>query len=548
MLRFDIINRTLQANQLAIQTTAHNLSNIETPGYSRQEVTFQAISSRKLPGVGQLGGGVAVTSIRRQVDRFLDERIREQSQTTSQLEEQQSWLQAVELALAPGDGDLLSRLNNLGASLNDLAANPEDPGLRTIAIADAEDIASSFHEMQKKFTQLIEQIQENIKEQVAQVNAIADKIAEVNQKLAQSTASPNDLLDQREQMLKELGQKVPLRVLEQAGGNVQVVVGNRLLVDHATATALQTQEQDGRLDVYYPDSTTALALDSGALGGALQVQNQSLPLYQERLDQMASGFINELNRLHSTGTGSTGGWQQLTSQETVANPLAPLAGEKPQIKSGTLTLRIEDEAGSTATQSDIAIDPASQSLQDIAGHLDSLEHVQAQVTGEGRLEIAAEAGYRLGFTEDSADLLIAMGINTLFQGNSAKNIAVSDWVRQDASQLALARSFAPGNNENALRIIIALEEQTYSDLQDSTFQEYWQTSISLSGEQSRSLQDSYRLEAQFLDDLKTRRSSLSGVSEDEELLNLQKYQHAYEAGARLFQIVNEMMETTINLG
>ena len=263
----------------------------------------------------------------------------------------------------------------------------------------------------------------------------------------------------------------------------------------------------------------------------MQLRNEILPQHGSRLDELATNFAFEMNRIHATGIGKESGLTSSVAHIEVSDSLANLDTLNFPITQGDLTIQFREIATGNLNEATISIDPQSESLEDIRGKLDGLGNISAAINANGQLNLQADSGFDFSFSADTSNLLPSLQINSIFTGDSAQNISVVEL--ESVEQLALGKSFSAGNNENSLLLQEALQNPN-SGLQNLNFQNFLSSSISDIGQQSQNLQNQENLQNSVIQNLENLRESVSGVSVDEELVNLNKFQRSFEASTRVF--------------
>jgi flagellar hook-associated protein 1 FlgK len=209
----NLATTALRANQAALQTVGHNIANVNTPGYSRQSVVLQDAGG-VFSGGGFIGQGVAVNTVMRNYSDFLSQQSNvavAQQASDSTLSTQLTQLENVFPSGASGLGASVSTLLN---SFSDVASAPTDLTARTVALANANQMAAQFRASSASLDALQAGTQTQLAQSVVAINSLATQIAAANDKVARATGSgqaPNDLLDQRDQLITQLGrQRQPL--------------------------------------------------------------------------------------------------------------------------------------------------------------------------------------------------------------------------------------------------------------------------------------------------------------------------------------------------
>ncbi|MCZ4492844.1 MAG: flgK [Conexibacter sp.] len=307
------------AQQRALDVTSHNIANVETPGYSRQEAVFGARPSltipagAKLDGTGaQLGQGVDVLTYRRLRDDFLDLQFRAQNMTGGQADVTAQRLGLAQDALGSGDAALGKQLDKFWSSWQTLAANPQSASAKSAVVGIAQTLAQRFSTLDADFNTIGTQATAAVTDLLGPqgpIKPIADELAKLNTQinLQQGVGQqPNDLLDRRDLLLDQLSRYGQVSVgpdptLDAQGqpaypGMVQVSFGG-------AATALVSQST-----VTMPTTATLSATPGGQLGGLQDVAGK-MAAYRTTLSGLASSIITSVNSAAASpvfsGTGAT---------------------------------------------------------------------------------------------------------------------------------------------------------------------------------------------------------------------------------------------------
>lgn len=245
-LGIEIARRSLLGHQRALTTTAHNIANINTPGYSRQEAVLQTTLAISYPSVfsprpGQLGTGMHVTEIRRFRDAYLDRQVREANSAIGYWSGMETALQRVEAVLPePTDFGIQSLLGDFFSAWHYLAQDPDNPGSKAVVKGAAETLANSLSLAHHSITNIREDLDGLFDKHLERINSLGRQIAELNWEIAyqrNAGANPNDLLDRRDYLLEELAKLADTSVTVPSNlAHLQVVsveVYGVLLVDGA---------------------------------------------------------------------------------------------------------------------------------------------------------------------------------------------------------------------------------------------------------------------------------------------------------------------------
>ncbi len=299
-------------NSAKLDSVSHNISNANTVGYSRQEVTLATAQGQSTAN-GYVGRGVRVASIDRANDPYLT---REANQSTSLASADQARLEKLKLlegVFPLGNAGIGQAAGELLNSFVDVANQPQDLSARQVTLARAEDLASRTRAAADEITGLQEGVMTDLQGAVAQVNSLTKQIASLNgqvRAIVSTGNSPNDLMDQRDLLVKKLNELVQVSTVNATDGTTAVFVGGgqRLVLgSDADTLAIARDEFDssmGRLVISSPSGVVPVntdAVQGGTISGLLKVQNEDLVQGRNMLGQMTTALSWRLNQQQSMG-------------------------------------------------------------------------------------------------------------------------------------------------------------------------------------------------------------------------------------------------------
>jgi flagellar hook-associated protein 1 FlgK len=357
-----------------------------------------------------------------------------------------------------------------------------------------------------------------------------------------------------------------------AGDTFNVVPKNGIYWYKNTSTCENITPQ---LNANGTDDTKRLT--GGTIAALMSFAGDYVGSYTDQLDALSKSLIWETNRLHSQGMG-TSAITDVTGTYAVKDANIPLGDSSSgliwsdYLSSGNTTLYIytTDTTAATSCAAYGALDfdttasgvqsfnPAVHSLQDVSDALNNTfgTYLTATITN-GVLNISSDTGYQLGFGEDTAGIWAGLGINTYFTGSSASDIAVNSTVVNNYSLIATASidgdgEYNTGDNTTATAIADLVNASvtitaTYSGSVTTTFTNYYSSLVSEVGGDTANAEYLYEYNQALADDLDAAQDAVSGVSLDEEMTNLIKFQNAYRAAAKLITAADEMLQIVIGL-
>jgi flagellar hook-associated protein 1 FlgK len=366
--------RAMFANYASMQTTGHNIANAQTPGYSRQTVQLQT-SGGQSTGAGFFGKGVDVVTVKRASDQFLNMQAQAASSMSSMDEARSSNLQQLEAVFPPGDNGVGAAVGSFMNSFVDLANNPADSSARQVILSDAAEVADRFATAGAQLDSLQGGVTSDLRNSVAEVNQLAAKVAKLNGDISAmrgSNQSPNDLLDQRDQMIKQIGNLVKVQTITANDGSMGVfIAGGQRLVLGAEAQALAVTPDpanSARSLISISDSGIVHPLDTGLLvggtiSGLLKYQNEDLVSARNQLGQMAAAVAARTNEIQSFGIDMASpagpGDPIFAVGAPIAIPNTHNARDASSAFASQVSLTVTDARQLKASDYTLAVDPAN---------------------------------------------------------------------------------------------------------------------------------------------------------------------------------------------
>ena len=315
----NIALKAMLSQQIAIQVTEHNVANATTPGYRRQEAMLSADLPHIFPSLrgnvvpGQLGMGVVVNRIRQYNLEFFDDRYRRALSDSKGWQMQAEVLKQVEATLAETSEDgLVAKLDAFWTGWQALSNDPTNLAVRADLLERGAALAKSINWRAQSLIRIQQDQNSLILQRVNEINTLASKIAALNVEIVavkSAGSAPNDLMDQRDQLITRLAELSGATAAIQENGEALVSIGGHALVIGATTFKLATT--GGNLaTIYWKADSVAFNPSRGELAGLLQARDVIIPRILTSLDSLAQNLVNQVNALHSSGyalDGSTTG-------------------------------------------------------------------------------------------------------------------------------------------------------------------------------------------------------------------------------------------------
>jgi flagellar hook-associated protein 1 FlgK len=550
----------LRAAQVQLDTTGHNIANVNKEGFSRQRVDLAAFSPISMP-FGQIGRGVRVAGINRLRDPLLDILYRNQVAGLNSAQIQaQYYGQIQDVFLEPTADGLSGRLNRFFEALQQFSVNVESLPVRANVLVEAQQLAGLLNDTYTSLNNLRSNANEEVIRFVPEINSLAQQIATLNDRIriSEATENPaNDLRDDRDVLVDKLAAIVNVTANETDNGAYEVFIGGEVLVSgthvrtvEAVQNALIDPARPDLVELRYTDNNLLVQVQDGELYGALQIRDQELPGVIADINEMASTLIQQINLIHSQANGLSNLSGTVTASNGVTDSAIDLAtaGLPFAFTPGTFQVNVYDNTGALIGGSPFTITVAAgDSLDDVVTQLNAVANLTATVNSSGQLAVTSAAGFSFGFANDNTGLLAAAGMNGLFTGSDAQSIGVNQDLVDNPALLGGAFDTDPaatGDNSAALALA-AVQDGLYFESNSADINDFYESIVVGVGINARANDAVLTVEATVNETLERRRQEISGVSTDEEVAMLIQFQRAFEASARVITVTDRMLESLL---
>ncbi len=388
----------LMVAQQAIEIISTNIANAGTDGYHRQSPVVSAISTHSQTNPST--GGAKITAVRRNMDGLLEAEILRNQPLQGQVAQELMTLEAIESSLGNlGSQGLTTALTQFFNNLRELAVQPQSAAFQQQAVWSADALAGQFSNLGNFLVETTNSLKSEAQDLLRQANQLTGQVAELNSQIlagASRGGSSNLLMDQRDEALRQLADIIPIQTnaLTDIGTRDVQTEGTGLVIGaHATEMALG-MDADQRIGITLKDASLIdTQVSGGRLGAVINLQNNVVAQMTEQLDALANQVMSGINRLHVQGVGSAGAFEELVGSPGMAGTLSDW---QEQVEAGSFHVRVTDTTTGEVTRHEIAVDPAEDTLADVAARLAGIPGLTAFSANE-QLRIQAETGYEFDF-------------------------------------------------------------------------------------------------------------------------------------------------------
>jgi len=559
--------RALETQRKSLDVTGHNIANANNEDYNKQRAIHKASYPYTAPGLsnhggaGQFGTGVEIEQVERVKDQFINSQIFKENQSSAYWDEMERGLEKVEYIMnEPSDSGIDTATNQFWNSLQDLSNNPSDNAARNMVRENAYNLIDSFQSVENQLKGYKESINDNLANAVTDINQLSTKIADLNKQIVSvkgSGQNPNDLLDQRDALFKEMNQMLNVQAREDAQGNLIVSTNGMQLVNGSDAYNLEIEPgEPGKFNdqIIHSRTGTEIKPTNGKVAAWQEMRDEKLDFYSGRLNKLAATMVEEFNDQHKKGYDANG-----VDGENFFQPVSENSTES-VISQLDLTAAIKDldtgldkiAAGNKNIDSFVEIDTLGN---DLSGNY-QVEVTEGATADEFELKISDSDGNQVypatagdSVTVNAGDpvnLEVDADGNIYTQGdNTAASTDDFTLTFTDTGKknISLNKSIGNGENANALGNIFNSD----SVIEGTSLEGYFRTIVTSVGAESSRAQKMKNNQDAVLKQLDTLDRSVSGVSLDEEMAKLIKYQQSYNAAAKYITKTEELLDSLMTI-
>ncbi|HBI23421.1 MAG TPA: flagellar hook-associated protein FlgK [Nitrospiraceae bacterium] len=550
-----IAKLAMMAQQTAIQVTAHNIANVNTKGYSRQEVVFEETTPLNW-NPGQIGTGVNAAAILRKYDSFIEGQITDNRESYGNLDIQRYALTNIENLFYDSYGAGIDNLlNDFFSAMQDLSANPSGTPERVALLSKADALADAINNIYSDLFQLQKDMNNQVNQTINDINSITEQIADLNVKISQAETAghnANDYRDMRGKLMNDLAELVDIQYFEDNTGQVTIIGGGTaLLVERGNSWDLGTEINSDNNDyyniIYNPGGNNSVDLTNnitnGKLKGLITIRDTTLNEIIDDIDRLAASVANEINQVHRGGFGLDGSTDNdfFTPSFKTGDPVS-VTGFSTNSGTGDVSVTIIDPTLLTYHNYELTFSAnGSDTIYTITNKTTNVSTSGTYTTIPPTSPTFQGLTFNITGTHDPGDKYTVSA-----HKDAAKNLQVAISTDETYKIAAAMQAVDNGEDNRNILTLVGLQDKLSVD-GASTFNGYYSSVVGEIGANSQYVNNSSMAQKFSLEQLDNMRESVSGVSMDEEMANLMKYQNAYEAAARLITVSDELLQTLLNI-
>jgi flagellar hook-associated protein 1 len=536
----------LMAFQRSLDTTSHNIANVNTDGYSRQRVEFSA----RLPqftGGGYIGQGVDVATVTRSYDQFITNQLTSTASAFAETNAFYAMASQVDGIVSSEATGLSPGLKSFFNAVNEVANDPSSLPSRQVMISEAESLTQQFNRLSSKFEALRNQTNNQMQATIDDINSFAQNIATLNGKIAVEASRtsgkqlPNDLMDERDALIAKIAEKISVSTIEQQDGTTSVFIGKGQSLVLGTGVAklslANSSTDPSHKEIFMGGQEISKQITGGELSGMLKFRDEVLEPTQQQLGLVAAGFAVQFNALHTTGFDLNG--DAGTDMFSLGTPAlsVPVISDTSNIGSITATYDPLTIGQLTPSDYELSYDGSVFSLKRLS------DNTVTTFAGAPPSTIAGP-GFSIstGATVAANDSFL---IRPTFDAAKKITTLITDPVKiAAAGTTGGSGSPIPGDNTVALGLA-GLEKKSVLLGGKSTLNDAYGQLVAKVGTLTHTAKINSSAQEVLFNQAKQSRENLAGVNLDEEAANLIKFQQSYQAAAQAVAIANSLFDTLI---
>jgi len=531
----------LMAFQRSLDTTSHNIANVNTDGYSRQRAEL-GTRPAEFTGAGYIGQGVNITAVSRSYDQFITNQLTSSTSAFAETNTLSTMASQVDNIISNEATSLSPALKSFFNAVNEVANDPSSLPVRQVMVSEAESLTQQFNTLSSRFENLRKQTNNQMQATVDDINSFAESIAALNSKIVTDSSRtsggqlPNDLMDQRDALLAKVAEKISVSTITQQDGSIGVFIGQGqslvLGVSTVKLSLAGSSTDPSHQNILIGGQDISKQITGGELSGALKFRDTVLDPAQQQLGLVAAGFAVQFNAVHTAGFDLNG--DPGTDMFSLGTPAlnVPVTSNPNNSVGSSVTAVYDPSTTSQLYPSDymLSYDGTDYSLKRLSDNTTTTFPAPAPtITGPGFILSTS------GVSANDSFL-----IRPVFDAAKKMTALITD----PALIAAADTTGAPGNNKVALSLA-DLEKKSVLLGGKATFNDAYGQLVAKVGTLTHTAKISSSAQEVLFNQAKQTRENLAGVNLDEEAANLIKFQQSYQAAAKVVSIASSLFDTLI---
>jgi flagellar hook-associated protein 1 FlgK len=546
----------LAASQTSIEVTGQNVANINNPDYNKQTANIQAGPTQDFGGYS-IGTGITISSVSRQFDQYLFNQTLDNNTNVSLFNSRSQELNQINTVMNDTSGNGLGKaMDNFFQAFQSLGTNPTGATERQNVISNAQMLSTYISNGANQMKTMQKNENSNITLAIPQVNALSSQIANMNKLIHESETNgnkANDYRDQREGLLNKLSGFVGINYFEQSNGEDVVMLknGSPLVVGEGSfnlSSAISTANPQVN-NLFWNDPSGRQAnitntISGGQIGAWMSARDGDVANTIKSLDTLAGTIITQVNNQQAAGFGLDG-----TTGLNFFNPLTPGgAGAVTNLGNGVVTGALINGGNPDLDHYRLSFDGTNYSVTNTdKGGVQALA-ASPFATVQSFFQ---QRGYNINITgsPQPGDAFDISAVN-----NAAIGMSVNSVVANDINKVAAGATTQPGDGSNAKAIGNMQSQKLIGGAWTAagapgvySLNDFYGGIVGSIGTSTKTANDSLALNKSVQAQISNMRQQSSGVNMDEEMVNLVKFQHSYQAAAKTLSTVDQMLQALLNI-
>lgn len=536
----------LSSVQRALDVLSHNVSNAYTEGYTRQKVTLIA-REPQYTGQGAVGSGMVLVDIQRSFDQFTGKMLQTELTEQGRLASRDMILQEMDSVLGEEGNNLSSRLTRFFNAAQDVANAPSDLAVRGVFLGEANNLADYVKTQDRRLADIDVGLAQRAMRLGGEVNEITAELAKLNKSILDVRNrfpghEPNDLLDRRELLLRDLAKKIDLQTFEDQDGNLNVSVGNgQALVLADQSFSMDVRNDAAGLSIMVGGAKITNLVKGGELGGLMHVKEEILDPKRAELGRVVYSFATRFNQVHGggddlSGIPGTSSFFNITSVSTSVST-------EPKISPPAYGLSVTITNVNNLTASDYML-KYEGGQWNLYKSGETIPIVSPVTTGSSSIDLTASEGIKIDYTSLPASPGVGDPDRVSIRPLAGEMAHLAVNVTDPAKIAAASPTEGPGGNSNMLALAaIASEGNVVAGSMSLTTAHA--TILADFGAEARDARVSLEAQNLVVKQVQDRRESMVGVNLDEEAANLVRLQNHYMALSRSISVADALFQSLL---